>query len=132
MTDRAAAVPVILAAQGLAFALGRADCFTLAMDVARAVTGRDPYSAERGRYKTRRGALGRLRRRGYADLRQAFGAVWPEIAPGAALLGDLGVAATADGLTAIVHDGNSWVGLSPRGGLQAVTLADVAAAFRVG
>lgn len=64
-------------------------CFFRMMDAAKAVTGVDPYENERGKAKTKRGAYGRLKRRGFASIEEALAAVYPRIPMAQAKRGDL-------------------------------------------
>lgn len=72
------------------------DCFEMCMDVAKAITGDDPYEDERGRYKTRLGALRRFKKRGFAWLADAYAAVFVEIHPSMARRGDIGLVSVID------------------------------------
>lgn len=131
--DRSRAIDVIVAAQTAEFKLGEADCFTLAMDVVRAVTGKDPYERERGRYVTMMGAQRQMLLRGFTDLRDAFAAVFPVIAPGSALLGDIGTAKdpSTGQIVGVVYDGNGWVGRLQPKGLFRLPISDITRAYRI-
>jgi hypothetical protein len=124
------AIPVITAAHGQTFAWGRADCFTFALDVVKAVAGADPYADERGRWTTRIGAARRLKARGYANLAEALAAVLPAQEPGRGVLGDVGVADGPEGPVAVVHDGNGWIARGAHGVVR-VPVAAVTHAFKV-
>lgn len=81
---------------------GVSDCALAVMDIYAAVLGRDPAAAYRGRYRTRLGAARALRRLAGGDLGDGLAAVaaaegWPEIAPPAAMTGDLGLIGTPSG-----------------------------------
>lgn len=75
---------------------GGSDCHMMAMDAVAAVTGADPYAAERGRYATPQGALRRFTARGLAGLGEAYAAVFDEIPPALARRGDIGLVRVAD------------------------------------
>lgn len=72
------------------------DCFEMCMDVAKAVTGVDPYEDERGRYKSRMGALRRFKKRGFDWLAGAYAHVFLEIPPSMARRGDIGLVSIQD------------------------------------
>lgn len=131
--NRAAAIDVITAAAGSPFRRGVDDCFALAAAVVEAMTGRrPPWAMYVGCYRTLDQALDLLRATGFDDLGQGLAAHYREIAPGSALLGDLGVpAGEAARYTVYVFDGQTFVTRKDVGGLGRVRLADVARAFRV-
>jgi hypothetical protein len=70
---------------------GVSDCFVMPMDDALALTGVDPWAAER-RYRSAGGALRALRRNGFGNVVEAFAAHYAEVAPSFARRGDIGVA----------------------------------------
>ncbi|MBA5779502.1 hypothetical protein H2509_20420 [Stappia sp. F7233] len=110
---------------------GGTDCFMLAMDAAKAVTGTDPYADERGRYKTRIGALRRFRKRGFGWLEDAFAAVFEPVPVPLAQRGDIGLV-EADGQDcAVVVIGAEAVGKSERGTIR-VPVKTLRKAFKVG
>lgn len=116
-----------------AFAWGRADCFTLAMDAVAAITGADPYPDERGAYTTPVGARLRLTAHGFADMAALFDSVAAEIPVAFAGRGDLGLTETATGeLAAIVCDGTAWVGRSEGEGFVRVPRNAAVRAWRIG
>lgn len=84
-----AVLAVIERHRAMAYAAGTADCFVMAMDAVEAMTGTRPYPGVR--YKTDRGALGQLRRRGFARLGDAIAALFPERPAGHARRGDIAV-----------------------------------------
>lgn len=131
MIDRGRAVAVILSAHEAPFAWGVSDCFTFVLDVVEAVTGSAPYADERGQYSSRFGAARRIADRGFGGLDDAFAAVWPVIAPGAALLGDVGLIRPSDGPTAVVFDGTRWIGRAQGVGVQPVPIDLVRRAYRI-
>lgn len=78
--------PEILAAllaraRAAEFAWGEHDCCLFAADVVRAITGRDPAAAFRGRYRTRRGAQLALKRYGRGTLLATVTAILGEPVP---------------------------------------------------
>ena len=127
--SRLDAIPVLVAARDRPGAFGRDDCFTLAMAVAAAVTGRPaPYAEFIGRYTTPLGASRHMKKLGFADLGQAYAAVpgWIENdPPGRGALGDLGVAAGPDGLATVFHAGSGWLAREAGYGLVPVRRAQV-------
>lgn len=131
--NRAAAIDVITAAAATPFRRGVGDCFALAAAVVEAMTGRRPsWAIYVGCYRTLDQALELLRVNGFDDLGQGLAQHYREIAPAAALLGDLGVpAGEAARFTVYVFDGQSFVTRKAAGGLGRVKLGDVARAFRV-
>lgn len=73
------------------FVWGVSDCFTLPMDCVEALTGRDPWAAERG-YKSAAEAKAVLDRLGFRSISDAFAAVLEPVAPAFARRGDIGIA----------------------------------------
>jgi hypothetical protein len=108
---------------------GQSDCFTLGMDNALAVTGADPWAAERD-YSTEAQAARRLARHGFRDVGDAFAAVFPEIPPALAHRGDLGVVESPRGIAGVVFVGADVVGKAEFG-TQRQPRAGVLRAFRV-
>ncbi|SEG59211.1 DUF6950 family protein [Bosea lathyri] len=113
-----------------AYAPGKHDCFMLAMDAAEALTGARPYAV---RYASDAAALKVLRKRGFASLREAIAAVYPERPAGHWQRGDIAVLAapTASGDTLglvygpvlLVRQGNE---------LKQLPLSSALAVFAVG
>lgn len=69
---------------------GAGDCLTgLVGPVVEALTGADPFARFRGRYKTARGALGIMRRSGFANLADLVASDLPEIHPSECRVGDI-------------------------------------------
>jgi hypothetical protein len=129
---RSAAIAVIMAVRHEPFVLGKSDCLTFALSVAAAVTGSDPY-AGRPRYTTMAHAVRLLKRHGFNCIGDGFAAVWQEIPPSFATLGDIGVLKedAAVGMAAVVHDGNGWLARNDPKGLVRKPMSSVARAFRV-
>lgn len=76
---------------------GSGDCLTgLVSPVVEAMTGEDPFSRFRGRYKTPRGALGIMRRSGFANLADLVASEFPEVHSSAARMGDIAAVPTDD------------------------------------
>ena len=71
------------------YAAGSADCFVMAMDAIEALTGTRPYAQVR--YRSDKGALLQLARRGFPRLGDAIGALFPERPRGLAQRGDIAV-----------------------------------------
>lgn len=84
-----AVLAVIERHRALPYAAGEADCFVLCMDAIEAMTGTRPYADVR--YRSDRGALRQLARRGFARLGDAIGALYPERPRGLARRGDIAV-----------------------------------------
>lgn len=101
------------------------------MDVCLAITGVDPYAAERGRYSTAGGALKRFKRRGFLWLDDAYSAVFPDMPRALARRGDIGLVETTDGDCSVVIMGTHAFGKSPTGNIR-VPVAHVRKAFKVG
>ncbi len=87
---------------------GRSDCFTMAMDGVGAVTGVRPYADVR--YTTDAGGVRIMRRRGFADLREALAAVLPERDKAFVIRGDVAVIPGTAGPTLglVVAGGIAW------------------------
>lgn len=131
--NRAAATDVLAAAYGQKFIRGRCDCFTLAADVVEALTGRPaPFRTYVGSYKSLAGAVDLLIKKGFGDLGAGFASIYQEIAPGSALLGDIGIPSGGAARTTIyIFDGQSWVSRRIPEGIGRVRLSQVHRAFRV-
>ena len=121
---------IIAAYQGGVFIWGVRDCFRLTMDVAKALTGADPY-ADLEPYDSEMGAARRLVERGFASLGDALAAVMPEVPPALAQRGDVGVVDEAGTDAGVVVIGTDVVGMSQRG-LTRVPRSRLVRAFRVG
>ncbi|HND52255.1 MAG TPA: hypothetical protein PLV92_07655 [Pirellulaceae bacterium] len=131
--NRVAAIDILVRAQKEPFKRGTQDCFALAAEVVEAVTGRRPPWANMvGCYRTIPQAFALLAAHGFADLGEGLACHYSEIAPGAALLGDLGVPPGELAREMIlIFDGQDWVSRSINGGLYRASPAAVARAFRV-
>ena len=75
--------------RALPYAAGEADCFVLCMDAIEAMTGARPYADVR--YRSDKGALRQLSKRGFVRLGDAIGALYPERPRGLAQRGDIAV-----------------------------------------
>lgn len=116
-----------------AFKRGKSDCWCMSLDVARAMTGTDPFADQRS-YTSERGALRMLKRFGVENLGDAVETRLPEIAPMIARRGDL---ATFDEVMAVgVVMGEMVLSKSPlvadANGMIAKPLISAKRAFRVG
>lgn len=131
--NRVAAIDILVKAQTEPFKRGTRDCFALAADVVFAMTGRPaPWAQFVGCYRTIEQAFALLAAQGFADLGQGLAAHYDEIAPGSALLGDLGVpGGELAREMVLVFDGQDWVSRSLSGGLYRASPAAIARAFRV-
>ncbi|MBO6507406.1 MAG: hypothetical protein JJ979_02785 [Roseibium sp.] len=112
------------------------DCFEMCMDVAKAMTGVDPYEDERGRYKTRMGALLRFKKRGFKWLADAYADVFLEIHPSMARRGDIGLISIEDENgkpvdCSVVVVGTGAIGKSDAGTIR-VPVGHLKAAYKVG
>lgn len=91
----------LTAARRTPFAWGRADCGLFMADCILAMTGYDPAAGLRGRYKTRRGAAGALKRYAAGGLAEAMdkalgAAGWIDALPAFAQRGDAVLFAATD------------------------------------
>lgn len=130
--DRRPAARVIEAALARPFVWGESDGLRLALDVYCAVTGK-PDPAAGIAWRSALGAARCLKNRGFADIAEALDTILPApIAPGQALLGDIGVVGRPRATCAVVHAGHGWVGADPDGGLVRVPLGQVTRAWRLG
>lgn len=112
------------------------DCFEMCMDVAKAMTGVDPYEDERGRYKTRLGALRRFTKRGFKWLADAYADVFEEIPPSMARRGDIGLVSVLDENgkpvdCSVVIVGAVAIGKSDAGSIR-VPVGHLKTAYKVG
>jgi len=123
------------------FEWGKSDCLTMVADAALAMTGIDPLADYRGRYKSARGAKGKMRQAGYADVGEAIASQFGEVAPAMARRGDIGLVETVRGtrreLAAVVILGANVVGktVAAKGataGLTTLGRDRLVRAFRVG
>lgn len=80
---------VIEAARRKPFEYGVFDCALFQADCVEALTGHDFAAADRGKYKTLRGGLGRLRRKGFDDHFAFWASLYAEAKPVRAQVGDL-------------------------------------------
>lgn len=69
---------------------GTSDCYQFPDDAVEALTGERMHRASFG-YSTEAGAAKKLRKRGFANVGEAFAARFPEISPSLAQRGDIGV-----------------------------------------
>lgn len=122
-------IEAIVAYEGAPFEWGKTDCWCFAMDVAKAVTGTDPW-AEARTYRTRTGARRALLRRGFPSIAAALAAVYEEVPPSMAQRGDIGIVMMDGAECACVCEGVRFIGKSERG-LVRFQRALVSRAFRV-
>ncbi|MTH96429.1 hypothetical protein [Roseibium sp. RKSG952] len=115
---------------GLATGAG-SDCFEMTMDAVKAVTGTDPYEDERGRYRTRIGALRRFTKRGFAWLDGAYSDAFPPVPVLMARRGDIGLVSLDGEDCSVVVMGAQAVGKSPSG-IVRVPVNALRKAFKVG
>ncbi|MDQ0558302.1 hypothetical protein QO004_000075 [Rhizobium mesoamericanum] len=81
---------VVAKHQALPSQYGVSDCYIIPDDAVEAVTGERMYPDALG-YRTDAGAAKKLRQHGFATVRDAFAAKYPEIPPAIAQRGDIGV-----------------------------------------
>ena len=114
---------------------GKSDCFTFPMDIVKAITGKDPYKAERA-YTTEAGAGKRLKSKKFKNVGDAFAALYKEIPPALAQRGDIGTIEGEHGCSGVVFWDNVVWGKAPvelegRHRLMRVPRDKVTRAFRV-
>lgn len=112
------------------FVFGQHDCALFAAGAVEAMTGHDPASAWRGRYTTQAGGLRVIRRDGHADHIAAAAAIFAEVAPAFAQVGDLAVVPGDGGPVLGVVQG-SWIWVLRPDGLGVAPLTDAVRAFEV-
>ena len=132
--------PGILEAQikdaaGREFVWGEFDCCLWACDVIEAMTGRDPAQTFRGKYKSKRGAYGQLKRQYGGGVREAAEAIFEylgfrEVPKTFAQRGDVVLVTTPDGDALAIWTGTYCVLPSPTG-LTRLGIEDVLRAWRV-
>ncbi|MGF7160121.1 hypothetical protein FHS85_001744 [Rhodoligotrophos appendicifer] len=105
------------------------DCWGMAMDVVKAMTGHEPFASAR-KYKSARGARGALHRRGFATIVHALAAEFEEVPPAMAQRGDLGVIEVEHEQAAAICEGVMFVAKA-RTGVIRVPRSHVIQAFRV-
>jgi len=116
------------------FAWGYVDCLTGLVDPAvQALTGEEPFSRFRARYKTARGALGIMRRSGFDNLANLVASELPEIHPSQCVVGDIVAIPTDDDFAYAlgVVNGDRVFVISPEG-LSTRDISEAVRAFKVG
>lgn len=121
--------------QGVArkpFAWGDHDCALFAAGAVAAMTGQDFGAPYRGKYKTMRGGLRLLKRKGLADHAALAASLFEEVHPSRAQVGDI-AAVEEDGHVAlgIVQGPRIYVLRPGAAGIGTVGLLDAKRAFRV-
>lgn len=130
-TDWETALAEYLAGKsGAVFAWGTCDCAMFAAGAIEAMTGVDPASELRGRYKSQTGAARVLKRSGAAKLAEWVSARFEEILPVFAHRGDL---VMVDGSLGVCVGGLAWFVGEENGapGLVARPMQDWERAWRV-
>ena len=116
------------------FVWGEHDCATFAAGAVMAMTGEDFAKPYRGKYKSLRGGLGMLKRKGFANHADLAASLFEEIHPSLARVGDL-AAVPADGATLIalgIVQGERIFVLRPGSvGMGTVDLLSATRAFRI-
>lgn len=108
------------------FQAGTHDCALFMGACVEAMTGVDPAAKWRGKYKTIKSGIARVRRAGHADHVAVVAAMFEEVAPAYARRGDIGVVDGSEGFGAlgIVQGEGVYVlthtglGLEPRRNLK--------------
>lgn len=116
------------------FAWGEHDCALFAAGAVLAMTGEDMAAPYRGHYKTLRGGLGLLKRKGFANHAELAASVFEEIHPSHAAVGDIAAIKIEDsGLYALglVNGPRIFVCRPDSLGLGTVDLLSAERAFRV-
>jgi hypothetical protein len=126
----------LAAAENKPFAWGTHDCCVFAADCVQAVTGDDPLSHWRGRWRTERGAARVMRSVGGGGLAQAAETLarecgWPLVAVAQAQRGDVALAVIDAQPTILMCTGVHFVGPSATGWVR-VPLSAVTKSWRVG
>lgn len=109
---------VVAKHQAAPFAYGASDCLIQIADLDRAMTGRDPMKALRGKYEDQKGASAVLKKLGFASVEEALVATYPEVQPSLARRGDCGLVETGDPrdpLAAVIVLGDMVMGKAPEG-----------------
>jgi hypothetical protein len=88
-------------ASGKPFKAGHHDCALFVAACVEAMTGTDLAAEWRGRYRTIRGGIARLRRAGHADHVACVASMFEEVLPTYARRGDIGVVDGTDGFGAL-------------------------------
>jgi hypothetical protein len=115
----------------LPFEYGKNDCFTFPMDCVKAMTGVDPFKAQRGKYKTLKGAYKLLKEGKCKNVGDAFAARFPEIPVAMAGRGDIGVVPGDGFMSGVVVVGTSAIGKHPERGNVHVNREHLQRAFKV-
>lgn len=76
------------------FRWGESDCVIFTADVVEAMTGHDPASAVRGKYRSARGAAKMMKKHGYEDIQAVMERHFSEIAPSLAGRGSVAIIMT--------------------------------------
>lgn len=83
------------------FTAGRHDCALFVGTCVEAMTGVDPAAEWRGRYRTIKGGIARLRRDGHSDHIACVASMFEEVKPSLAHRGDIAVVEGAEGFGAL-------------------------------
>jgi hypothetical protein len=116
-----------LRARNVPFAWGPQDCVTLTADWVRACIGLDPAARWRG-WNTARQALATIKEAG--GLRAGWGLALPEISPGLARRGDVGLILMGRREASVIVERETVVGAGALG-LERLPRARLIAAYRV-
>lgn len=109
---------------------GVSDCYIIPDDAVAAVTGDVMYPEARG-YRTEAGAAKKLRRHGFANVREAFAARFREIPPTIARRGDIGVIERDGQFSGGVFTSIGFATRAHGGPVIFIPVSQVSAAFRV-
>ncbi|MER8806020.1 DUF6950 family protein [Mesorhizobium australicum] len=110
---------------------GTADCLLTDADAVVATTGHDFAAGIRSRYKTSRGALGLLKRRGFDDVEEALISLFPIVGTLMAQRGDLGIV-ERDGMLAAGFVCDRGFAVKIETGLLFLPQTAIKTAFKIG
>ncbi|MBZ9985661.1 hypothetical protein LB572_00975 [Mesorhizobium sp. BH1-1-5] len=110
---------------------GVADCLLTFADAVEAVTGTDPAASIRGSYKTARGALGLIKRKGFDDVEAVLASLFPPVGRLLAQRGDGGIV-ERDGMLAAGFICDRGFAMKVETGLLFLPQTEIKSAFKVG
>lgn len=117
------------------FVWGEHDCALFAAGAVQAMTGSDPAASYRDKYKTLKGGLGLLKRKGFANHADLAASMLEEIHPAMAQVGDIAAVPLEGGsfwALGLVNGPRIFVLRPDASGLGTVDLLAAKRAFRVG
>jgi len=113
------------------FGYGSHDCGLFVAGAIAAMTGTDPAQPWRGQYSSLKSGLKRLRRAGFADHVAVAAAIYPEIHPSRAGVGDIAAVDGDDGLAALGLVQGELIYVLRPDGLATLPLISARRAFRI-